>query len=281
MVADDWLISADELSALSGNAAVRIVDCRFNLMEPDAGRRDYLDGHIPGAVFVDLDRDLAAPLSTGTGRHPLPDPDQFAATMGALGVSNDTKVVVYDEASGALAARTWWLLRWAGHDDVRLLDGGITAWTMRDLPLESGQREHTPARFQARPRPELVLTVEEILAAGDAVDRLQLVDARDAARFEGRVEPIDAVAGHIPGAVNLPFAAALHENGTWRSPDELRRLWDDTLGDGAGAPWSVMCGSGVTACHLVISGLLAGLPEPRVYIGSWSEWISDPERPVA
>ena len=250
-------------------------------MKPDSGRQQYLDGHIPGAVFVDLDRDLAAPVAAGTGRHPLPDADEFAATMGALGVTNDTEIIVYDEASGALAARTWWLLRWAGHDKVRLLDGGITAWKAQGLPLEAGQTEPAAAEFQARPRSELVLHTEEIVASGTAVQQLQLVDARDAARFDDKVEPIDTVAGHIPGALNLPFAAALHDDGTWRSPDALRRLWDDTLGDGAGAPWSVMCGSGVTACHLVVSGLLAGLPEPRVYVGSWSEWITDPERPVA
>jgi thiosulfate/3-mercaptopyruvate sulfurtransferase len=211
----------------------------------------------------------------------LPEPPVLKLTLERLGVSNDTHVVVYDQASGALAARLWWLLRWAGHENSSILDGGISRWERLGFPLEQGQETATASQYGVQPRPELVLETDEIVAALPNVASLRLVDAREAERFKGLVEPIDAVAGHIPGALNVHFAVSLNEDGTWKSPETLRRQWENTLGGDLRAPWSVMCGSGVTACHLVVSALLAGLPEPRVYIGSWSEWIQDPNRPVS
>ena len=275
------LISSEDLSSKIGDTDIRIVDCRFELARPQAGHSDYLRQHIPGAVYADLDKDLAAPVAAGTGRHPLPDADVLARTFGRLGISRSTQVVVYDESSAALAARAWWLLRWLGHENVSVLEGGIARWRTLQLPLEAGDITVAPQFFESAPRPELVLETQEIVAAGKSCARLQLVDARDAARFAGEVEPLDPVAGHIPGAVNLHFSACLNSDGTWKDHDELQRILGAVLGEAENAPWSVMCGSGVTACHLIISALLAGLAEPRLYVGSWSEWITDSARGVA
>jgi thiosulfate/3-mercaptopyruvate sulfurtransferase len=274
------LTSVETLRCILNNDDIRIVDCRFSLNEPDAGLQQYRNSHIPGAVFADLDKDMAAPVQSGTGRHPLPNPVTFATCLGRLGISEKTRVVAYDQASGALAARFWWLLRWLGHENVSLLDGGMARWLESGLPVESGPVDVEAAVFNAKPNMALVLTTDDIIAAGDNREHLQLVDARDTERFDGIKELIDPVAGHIPGTLNVPYSESLKENGTWKSAEELRTLWEGVLGQGIGSSWSVMCGSGVTACHLVASGLRAGLPEPRVYVGSWSEWITDPARAV-
>jgi thiosulfate/3-mercaptopyruvate sulfurtransferase len=259
----------------------RVVDCRFDLMNPSAGRKAYLDSHIPGAVYADLDHDLAAPVTPHTGRHPLPEPDVLAARFAAFGIDSKTQVVVYDDSSGAMAARAWWLLRWLGHKRVALLNRGFAHWQSLDLPLESGPVAVAPRAFSAAPRPDVVVGTVEVAAAVGAIADLLLVDARDPARFRGEVEPIDAVAGHIPGAVNLPFSASLDSGGGFKSAAELSRLWAKVLGDDREVAWTAMCGSGVTACHLAFSALLAGYAEPRLYAGSWSEWIRDPRRPIA
>ncbi len=277
---NNQLTSVEELQSIIADDGVRVVDCRFSLQDPDAGLQQYLGSHIPGAVFADLDKDMAAAVQADTGRHPLPDPVEFAKRVGQLGISRDTRVVAYDQASGALAARFWWLLRWLGHENTSLLDGGFARWEEIDLAVESGQVGIEDTVFEADPDMTLVLTTDDIVVAGDSRHELQLVDARDRDRFDGVTEPIDPVAGHIPGTLNIPFSESLNENGTWRSAEDLQQLWERALGEGFGSPWSVMCGSGVTACHLVASGLRAGLPEPRVYIGSWSEWITDPTRAI-
>jgi thiosulfate/3-mercaptopyruvate sulfurtransferase len=275
------LTRVEELHSIIENADLRIVDCRFDLMQPEAGRAGFLQEHIPGAVYADLDKDLAAPIGPGTGRHPLPDVAELAASFGRLGISNSTQVVVYDDFSGAVAARGWWLLRWLGHKRVSVLEGGIKRWQELGLPLQGGDVNAVSQLFEPAPRQELVIETEDIVAAGESCRQLRLVDARDEARFIGESEPIDTVAGHIPGALNLPFSTTLNDDGTWKSIEELRGLWGGVLGEGDKGPWSVMCGSGVTACHLAISGQLVGLPEPRLYVGSWSEWIRDPARAVA
>lgn len=277
---NNLLISVETLCSILADDDVRVVDCRFTLNEPDDGLQKYQESHIPGAVFADLDKDLAAPVQRHTGRHPLPNPEQFARRLGELGISRQTRVVAYDQASGALAARFWWMLRWLGHDDVSLLDGGWARWAEFEMPVESGQVEYETDVYHAEPNMALVLTSDEIVAAGAKAEHLHLVDARDRNRFDGIEEPIDPVAGHIPGTLNVPFSESLNENGTWKGAEDLRALWKEILGANFGSPWSVMCGSGVTACHLVASGLRAGLPEPRVYIGSWSEWITDPARAI-
>ena len=257
-----------------------VVDCRFDLGDPDAGRRAYEDSHIPAAVFLDLDRDLAGPITPDTGRHPLPDPDTLAATLGDLGISGSHRIVVYDAGPGAIAARAWWILRWLGHDAVYLLDGGLTHWQSLGMPEEDGDARRPAAVFTARVNDEFVLGTKEIATDVSAISRFNLLDARDASRFRGDAEPIDPVAGHIPGAINLPFGNFVTEDGTWRPLRERAALLEEAIGTDRAVDWSVMCGSGVTACHLAISGLEAGFRQPRLYVGSWSEWIRDPQRPI-
>jgi thiosulfate/3-mercaptopyruvate sulfurtransferase len=276
----DFLIEPEILHEHLNDADWRVVDCRFELKKPDKGRAEYLAGHIPGAVYAHLDRDLAGPVTPRSGRHPLPAADDFAATLGRWGISGNTTVVAYDQGSGAIAARLWWMLRWLGHRRVLVLDGGFEAWRRAGLPIDAEAPVIEPARFTGRPDERMVVTTDELqrsLAAGADV----LVDAREAARFTGRVEPIDAVAGHVPGAVNFPFGTSLRDDGRWRSAAELECAWSTVLGGDQERSWITMCGSGVTACHLAISARLAGYREPRLYVGSFSEWIRDPRRPVA
>jgi thiosulfate/3-mercaptopyruvate sulfurtransferase len=274
------LISAKDLESCLDGPDIRIVDCRFDLVDPLAGRRAYEQAHIRGAVFADLDRDLAAPISSGTGRHPLPDVVQLSETLGRLGIGNNTDVIVYDAGPGALAARAWWLLRWVGHERVRLLDGGLQQWVADARPIRAGEEHAAPSTFLPRPNNEMIVTTAELARDVEGIKALNLIDARDAARFRGELEPIDPVAGHIPGSVNLPYTLSLNEDGLWRSREELASLWTGVLGGDARTPWIAMCGSGVTACHLAISAMEAGFREPRLYVGSWSEWIRNPERPI-
>jgi len=275
------LIEAAELQDLLGSADCRVVDCRFNLMQPEKGRTEYLAGHIPGAVYADLDQDLAGPVTQDSGRHPLPDTNVFKATLERWGIGPDTQVVVYDYASGALASRLWWLLRWFGHAQVAVLNGGLNAWLAGDRPLQTEVPEYPESVFPAAPDAGRVLTTDDISAMLGEDSEFCLVDAREPARFDGQKEPIDTVAGHIPGAINLHFAENLNADGTWKSREEILQVWARLLGGDTSASFSVMCGSGVTACHLVLAAALAGLEDPRLYIGSWSEWIRDSSRPVA
>jgi thiosulfate/3-mercaptopyruvate sulfurtransferase len=275
------LIVADRLYDLLHDPNLVIIDCRFALTDPSAGRREYERQHIPGALFLDLDKDLAGPVGPDTGRHPLPDVDTIAAKLGDFGVGKTSRIVVYDGDSAALAARAWWLLRWLGHDAVQVLDGGFGAWLRRGFPTARTVITTSPATFKAQVRDELVLTTQEVEDWLSECGVARLVDARDEARFRGESEPIDPIAGHVPGAVNLPFARFLHDDGTWRPLEERASVLEALLGMDRSLHWSVMCGSGVTACHLVISGIEAGFREPRVYVGSWSEWIRDCGRPVA
>jgi len=272
----DLLTSADELAISLGDPQLRILDCRFDLMAPKAGRVAWLEAHIPGAVHADLDTDLSGPVRPDTGRHPLPALERAVETFSRFGIDAKTRVVAYDDAGGAIASRAWWLLRWLGHRRVMVLDGGLQAWRARNLPLESGATEAVRRDFESAPGRARLLTTNEVEADRDG----PLIDARDAARFRGESEPIDAKAGHIPGSKNLPYTDCLREDGTWQDADSLRQRLRPLLGDDERAPWAVMCGSGVTACHLAISGLLAGYSEPGVYVGSWSEWIRDPARPI-
>ncbi|MEE4163514.1 MAG: sulfurtransferase [Woeseiaceae bacterium] len=275
------LISAADLSRRLGDASVVLLDCRFDLMRPLAGREAWLESHIPGAVYADLDRDLSGPITPDTGRHPLPEPDVLAERFRGLGVGRNSTVIAYDASSGAIAARAWWLLRWLGHDNVMILDGGFNAWLDAGLPLASGATESSRGDLQARSRPDWILTTEEVVRMGADETRKRLVDARDAVRFRGEREPIDRVAGRIPGTSNLPFAATIGDDGRLQDAVTLRRLLEDCLGGDLDTEWGVMCGSGVTACHLALVAQIAGLGMPRVYVGSYSEWIRDAGRPIA
>jgi thiosulfate/3-mercaptopyruvate sulfurtransferase len=274
------LISTRELAAALPEAGVLVADCRFELGKPEAGLAAWRAGHIPGAVHVDLERDLSAPVTAATGRHPLPSPTEFAATLARLGIGNDTSVICYDAGSGAFAARLWWMLRWLGHDAVAVLDGGFAAWTAEGRPVSThGPAPHRAAAFVPRPQPGMVVDAAEVIAAlgrGEA-----LVDVRGTERFAGKSEPLDTVAGHIPGAVNLPYLENLDAAGRFCAPAELAGLWRARTGAGAGRAPICMCGSGVTACQGLLALEAAGIPGGRLYAGSWSEWIRDPSRPVA
>ncbi|MDA8381707.1 MAG: sulfurtransferase [Betaproteobacteria bacterium] len=273
------LVTTDDLSAHLHSAEWVVFDCRFTLTDPAAGRRAYDKAHIPNARYAHLDDDLAAPLSGTNGRHPLPDPARLAAKLGAWGVGPTTQVVVYDDSFGAMAGRLWWLLRWLGHGQVALLDGGWQKWVREGHAITLEPPAITPARFEARARPELLLDAQAVLAALEQ-DAL-IIDARADVRFTGEHETLDPVGGHVPGAVNWPYEDNLDLDGTFLPADELRELY---LGVLAGRPASGaihMCGSGVTACHNLIAMEVAGLPGGKLYPGSWSEWVADPTRPVA
>ena len=280
------LIDAATLRELVGKPDIAIVDCRFDLMNPEAGRRAYLEGHIPGARYADLNRDLSAPITPSSGRHPLPAAADFAATLDRLGIGRATQVVAYDDASGAFAARAWWLLRWVGHQAVAVLDGGIRAWSGSGGALQSGEAKPLPEATAGARRWSPQVDAAAVIDTAEVEARLAnpsflLIDARAPERYAGTVEPIDAVAGHVAGAVNQPFSANLAADGRFLPAPVLRQLWEKRLGGRSLAHVAAMCGSGVTACHNLLSLEVAGLSGAKLYAGSWSEWIRNPHRPVA
>lgn len=274
------LIQAEDLAQRLEDTALRIFDCRFDLLRPDAGRANFHDGHIPGAEYADLNRDLSVAQTPGSGRHPLPEPAAFAARLRAWGVNGDSVVVAYDDGNSMYAARLWWMLRWLGHHRALVLDGGLRRWLQLGLPLDQASPSHPPGNFVARPRPEFAVGAQEVLAASrDGTSRI--LDVRAPERYRGDVEPLDAVAGHVPGARNHPFTTSLGGDGRFLPAAALRAALEERLG-GMPAQGSIaMCGSGVTACHLLLAMEVAGLPGARLYAGSWSEWSRDPSRPVA
>jgi thiosulfate/3-mercaptopyruvate sulfurtransferase len=280
MQGNELLVSAVDLARHLGAPDWIVVDCRFNLMKPDAGEAAWRAGHIPGAWYAHLDRDLASPPTAATGRHPLPRPEALAATFSRWGVREGTRVVAYDDAGGAIAARLWWLLRWMGHREALLLDGGFPAWQAAGLPVSTEPPAGKPSEFKGRAGHMPTIEVDELRRAL-ARDAVLLLDARAQARFRGEVEPVDPVAGHVPGAVNAPFQASLGDDGRFRDAQALGVALRATLGGRAPGEVAYMCGSGVTACHGLFAMELAGLAGGRLYPGSWSEWIRSPDRPVA
>jgi thiosulfate/3-mercaptopyruvate sulfurtransferase len=274
------LVDVETLARHLGEPDWIVVDCRFTLTDASAGRAAYERGHIPGARYAHLDDDLSRRPNAHEGRHPLPDPQTLADTLGRFGIDGSATVVAYDEASGAIAARLWWLLRWLGHARCAVLDGGFAAWAGSGRPLEQAvpsiERRHYELR---QPLPGVVVTTREIAARQASGDLL--VDARAAPRYRGEQEPIDPKAGHVPGAHNRPFSANVTAAGAFKSPAELRSELGELLGGRAPSRLIAMCGSGVTACHLLLAMDVAGLGGGRLYDGSWSEWIRDPARPIA
>jgi thiosulfate/3-mercaptopyruvate sulfurtransferase len=269
------LIDPKGLSARLGDAAWLVVDCRYDLRDVEAGRRAYLEAHIPGALFADIKRDLSGPPLTDRGRHPLPTPEALAKLFGRIGIGAGTTVVAYDDAGGGFAARLWWLLRYLGHDAVLVLDGGWQAWLAAGLPSRGGEEVRSPAVFRGSPRRDWLVRLEDVPSA-----RL-LVDSREPPRYRGEVEPLDPVAGHIPGAVNRYWKDNLDGEGRFRLPRELSAEFDRLAGGVPPGEIVFYCGSGVTSCHNLLAMAQAGLPPGRLYAGSWSEWCSDPGRPVA
>ena len=278
------LVTAAELADLLEDPDLLLVDCRFNLLQPAAGRESWEAGHIPGAYFADLDQDLGGPVRPDSGRHPLPSPDRLGRLFGSWGLTASSRVVAYDDAGGAIAARLWWLLRWAGHNAASLLDGGYRAWLAAELPVSQVQPELLSGDFPLTSGHWPVISTAEV-EAGLQTRQLTLLDARDPARYAGAEEPIDSQAGHVPGAINWPFSDNLDSSGAFRKPADLGAAFRSRLDATAGS-LAVMCGSGVTACHTLFAMELAGLfadpnNKPALYCGSWSEWIRSGQRPVA
>ncbi|WP_204152827.1 sulfurtransferase [Leptolyngbya sp. CCY15150] len=274
LVSTDWL--ADHLE----DPQVAIADCRFALGDPSLGQQHYETGHIPGAVYVDLDRDLSGPVGTHGGRHPLPDLDALAQTLGAAGIQSGqageaTLVVVYDDSRLAFASRLWWLLRYLGHDRVRVLDGGLSAWTAAGYELSTAMPQPTPAQFVPQVQTNWLVTRDDVLAALNQPGAV-LVDSRESDRYRGEREPIDPIAGHIPGAVNYPWQEVTDAQGQVRSPSEQRQRWQAIAHHDQHL---VYCGSGVTACVNLLSLEIAGLRSGKLYAGSWSDWCSYADAP--
>lgn len=278
------LVDAPTLLAGIEDPDLRLFDCRFSLADTEAGRRAYAEGHLPGAYHADLDAHLSSPIGPTTGRHPLPDPARLAAWLGDCGVSPRTRVVVYDDVAGGFAVRLWWLLRWIGHDRVALLDGGLQAWIAAGGALTREIPRHEKRELTASPDDTRWITTESLaaeLAADPTGDRLTLIDARAPERFRGDREPIDPVAGHIPGAINLPLMDNLDADGRFLSAERLRERFTRAIGQAPPSSVVHSCGSGVNACHNLLAMEIAGLHGSRLYAGSWSEWIRSPERRVA
>jgi len=274
------LISTADLAARLDDASIVILDARHDLAQPDTlGESQYAAGHIPGAQFVHLDRDLSASKTGSNGRHPLPSPEVAAALFGRLGIDASKQVVAYDSGGGMYAPRLWWMLRWLGHDAAAVLDGGIAKWVREGRLVTSEVVKPPPATFAIR-------SVARTLAAADVLanlaDRsLVLVDARGAERFRGDAEPIDPVPGHIPGSINRPYTQNLEPDGTFKSSGTLRAEFDGIVGKTPPAHIVNTCGSGVSACHNLLAMEIAGLSGSILYPGSWSEWCADRSRPVA
>ncbi len=278
------LITANELSHKLSDPGWLVVDCRFTLADPGKGRQEYLEAHIPGAVYAHLDEDLSARNSAEAlsgGRHPLPLPEPAAESLGRLGIGQGMQVVAYDAAGGALAAaRLWWLLRWLGHTHCTVLDGGWQGWLAASHPLAGGAESRPAQVFYPRVRPELIVSTSQVEAMRQN-KAYRVLDARAYERYQGKNETIDPVAGHIPGADSAPYQTNLNPDLSFRSKSELRNIYLDLLGNVPAGRSAIYCGSGVTAAHNILAMLHAGLGEARLYPGSWSEWISDPSRPVA
>ena len=276
------LISPQALKDRQEQPGLIILDCRFALEDPDYGRCSYAEGHIEGAEYADLERDLSGPVKKGvTGRHPLPDPQALLEQLRSWGINENSDVVLYDDGPGAFAARAWWLLMWLGkHEGVSILDGGLKAWHTAGFPLSIDAVSRPRGSFNGKPDDRLLISSEQLLGRLGSAD-LTLIDARAEPRFRGDVEPIDPVAGHIPGAQCAAFGANLDSNGCFLPVERLKQRFAEQLGDRPPEQLVAYCGSGVTACHNLFALALAGYPLGKLYAGSWSEWINDPQRGIA
>lgn len=275
------IISADLLQQHLDDSRWRVVDCRFNLKEPDEGLSLYQMEHIPNAIYAHLDHDLSSPVTSTSGRHPLPDVEKFKQTLGRWGIDHNTQVVVYDDAAGSYAARLWWMLRWLGHDAVAVLDGGFGLWKQQSLPTTSVTPQIEPVIFTGKPDMTMVMDGNELEKSLKA-SAVCLIDVRDPKRYLGIEEPIDKVAGHVPGAINAPWKSNVDERGMYLSKAQLHDHFTKILRNaGDDKTIVVMCGSGVTACHSLVALDYIGVSDAKLYPGSWSEWITRPQRPVA
>jgi len=273
------LIDTSTLAGHLDDSSFAILDCRFKLDDPAWGRLAYETAHIPGSVFVDLDRDLSGENTGRNGRHPLPDPTEFARTLGRLGIDASIQVVAYDQDVSMFASRAWWMLRWLGHEEVAVLDGGFAKWQAERRAVRAGHEIRAARAFVARLRPELTASADEIQRKLHS-PAIRLLDARSAERFRGENETLDKRAGHIPGASNRFYQQNLNDDSTFKPREELRRQFEESLADAPPTTVISYCGSGVTACQNLLAMEHAGLSGARLYPGSWSEWSSDSKRPI-
>jgi len=276
------LIDASELKTLMSQDSIKllVVDCRYALTDPEAGARDYADGHIPGAVYADLGELLSGPTTGMNGRHPLPDPQAFADGLAALGADDDTLVVAYDAEDATYAARLWWLLRWIGHEQVRVLDGGLRAWREAGGALSTTVPSPRPGNLSLRHRAMPTVTFTDVLANVNS-QKKRVVDARSPDRYRGENETLDPTGGHIPGAINRYYKENLRDDGRFKSAAELRQEYQQLLGDTPAEQVIHQCGSGVSACHNLLAMEIAGLKGGTLYPGSWSEWCRQSGVPMA
>ncbi len=271
------LIDTAALAANLGRADLAVVDCRFRLADTGWGEREYVAAHIPGAAYAHLDRDLSGDKTGTNGRHPLPDPAALAATLGRLGIDAGTQVVTYDQDNGIFAARMWWLVRWLGHDRVAVLDGGFRKWRAEERPVEAGAARPGARTFTGAPRAGMLVSADDVVSRlGDPAWRL--LDARAPERYRGDVEPLDKVGGHIPGARDYPYTESVDDQGVFKAG--LQPSLAAAVGGVPPDHVIAYCGSGVTACHNILALERAGISGTKLYAGSWSEWSSDPSRPV-
>ena len=276
------LVSAEQAAARLADPRLRIFDSQYNLLQSGAGRAAYAESHLPGAVYADLDYDLAVPATPRSGRHPLPDPAAFGARLRSWGVDDDSLLLAYDESNGMWASRFWWMAaKWLGHPHVAVLDGGLRRWRALGLPLTAVIAPPRPAGNFSPRLNEAAVVDAEITARAAVHAQSRVLDARAPERYRGEVEPIDAVAGHVPGARNHPSSRCFDTDGRFLPAPELRQAFEASLEGVAPDATITMCGSGVTACHLLLGMEVAGMPGGRLYAGSWSEWSRDPSRPVA
>ncbi len=273
------LIDTATLAKNIGDPEWRIFDVRHDLMNHEIGRQQYAEGHLSGATFVPLETDLSGEKTATSGRHPLPDADDFMAKLGEWGVRPGQQVVVYDASNGTYAGRLWWMMRWMGHYSVAVLDGGITKWEKEGRPLTAEVPHFAPTSYKGAPRTMHVDV--EFVQANLGKSEVTVLDARASGRYAGQGETIDPVGGHIPGALNRPFTENLNKDGTYKAPEVLAKEFAALLGNRSPKQIVHQCGSGVSACHNILAMEIAGLAGSRLYPGSWSEWCRDPKRPVA
>jgi thiosulfate/3-mercaptopyruvate sulfurtransferase len=276
------LISTDQLARQLADPALVLVDCRHNLTDVHAGERAYRASHLPGARFMHMDRDLSGEKTGKNGRHPLPDVASLSASLSRAGIDAPKQIVAYDQNNGMWASRLWWLLHWLGHDAAAVLDGGLDKWIAEGRPTTADPPNIRPARFVAMTPPPMMSSADILRHVSEPWSNpITILDARAPERFRGDIEPLDPVAGHIPGAINRPYGANLTPQQTFKPAELLRAEFEAQLGTTPASAVVHQCGSGVTACHNLLAMAVAGLPGSRLYPGSWSEWIADPTRPVA
>jgi thiosulfate/3-mercaptopyruvate sulfurtransferase len=268
----NMLVSSEWLATHQGDTNLVVVDCRFSLADPQLGHQQYLQGHIPGAYYLDLNRDLASPVQQHGGRHPLPDIATLAAKLSQMGVTAQTLIVAYDDSRFAFASRLWWLLKYMGHDRIAVLEGGFSAYQSSGLPISTDLPIEREGLFVPQIHPELAVDIHDVVRRQQD-SFTKIIDSREADRYQGKSEPIDPIAGHIPGAVNYPWQQVTDGRGWMRSPENLKEYWSKVLNADEVV---VYCGSGVTACVNLLALEVAGLSTAKLYVGSWSDWCSYP-----